>query len=246
MMPLQPNQSLIDGLACLQALAGSRDPVGVRELARRLDLEPTRVHRLLKTLAHLGLANQTPSKKYVSGAGMHVLAAQSLFASGLIKDSLPVLQSLHKYGMIVALGVLWRDSVSYLYHAEPDMSVETALGRIGLYPATLSSIGMVLLSFGSDSGIRKTFAKKEIPGYPGGIKSLLSKICEIRKKGYALIGTGKDNKSIAVPLGNPPYSAIALSGSMRNSKIKKYLGILKESSEKAQSKILQNVPKNRR
>ncbi|PZU27671.1 MAG: transcriptional regulator, partial [Stenotrophomonas sp.] len=33
----QPNQSLIDGIATLQALASSPEPVGCRELARQLD-----------------------------------------------------------------------------------------------------------------------------------------------------------------------------------------------------------------
>ena len=81
----QPNKSLIDGITTLQALATSPDPVGCRELARRLDIDPIKVNRLLKTLAYLGIARQTADRKYTAGPGMHVLAAQSLFASGLIR-----------------------------------------------------------------------------------------------------------------------------------------------------------------
>jgi len=55
-MPAQPNLSLINGLTCLQELIASPSLVGSRELARRLGLEPTRVNRLLGTLAQLGLA----------------------------------------------------------------------------------------------------------------------------------------------------------------------------------------------
>ena len=84
----QPNKSLIDGITTLQALATSPDPVGCRELARRLDIDPIKVNRLLKTLAYLGIARQTADRKYTAGPGMHVLAAQSLFASGLIRRAL--------------------------------------------------------------------------------------------------------------------------------------------------------------
>ncbi len=232
MLPSQPNESLIDGLACLQALTVCKEPVGVRELARRLDLEPTRVHRLLKTLAHLGVASQTPSRKYVTGPGMHVLAAQSIFASGLIRKSLPFLAPLQKYGLVVAYGVLWRDQVSYFYHAEPGMGVEQALGRIGLYPVTGSSIGMMLLSLNTDSEIRSLFKGREITRFPEGVESLLKDIREIRRKGYALIGSAKGHASLAVTVGNPPHSALAFSGGMGDGNIPKYYEILKDTANK--------------
>lgn len=231
MLPLQPNESLIDGLDCLHAVASSANPIGVRETARLLGLEPTRVHRLLKTLAHLGLAAQTGDGKYVSGPGMHVLAAQSIFASGLIRRALPHLKALHKHGLIVAHGVLWKDQVSYFYHATPEMSVEQALGRIGLHPATRSSIGMVLLSFTSDMDIRRLYAGKDIPGYPGGTGTLLRDIRDIRKKGFAKIETENSNVSLAVPVGHPPHSAIALSGKITSSAVGKFTRILKETAK---------------
>src|SRR5258706_11898625 len=113
MLPAQPNQSLIDGLTVLQALAVSTEPVGGRALARELGLEATRVNRLLKTLAYLGMARQTPKRKYLPGPAMHVLSAQSLFGSGLIRRALPVLENLQQSGHVVALGVLWRGPVCY-------------------------------------------------------------------------------------------------------------------------------------
>ena len=142
----QPNQSLIDGIATLQALAMSPEPIGSRELARQLGIDSTKVNRLLKTLAYLGIARQTANRKYTAGPGMHVLAAQSLFASGLIRRALPVLEGLRRFGHTVALGVLWGDSVSYLFHAPPGIEASRGLGRIGLLPATTSGIGIVLLS----------------------------------------------------------------------------------------------------
>lgn len=210
----QPNQSLMDGIAALQALATSESPVGGRELARKLGFEPTRVNRLLKTLAYLGIARQTANRKYTSGPGMHVLAAQSLFASGLIRRSLPVLEQLRKYNYIVAMGVLWRDDVSYLYHASPGMPSSEALGRIGVLPATGSGIGLSILSSLSNKEVESIFNNRDIFGFGGGVPSLIARLDEIRSDGYAhvLVKPEKDQYTLAVNVGSPVHAAIALSG----------------------------------
>jgi DNA-binding IclR family transcriptional regulator len=211
----QPNQSLIDGIATLQALATSTEPVGTRELARRLGFEVTRVNRLLRTLAYLGIARQTADRKYTSGPGMHVLAAQSLFASGLIRRALPPLNQLRRFGLTVALGVLWRDNVSYLFHAPPGTEISEALGRIALYPATRGGIGMALLALLPDEEVKRLYAKVgEIPRFPQGVQPLLVELREIRAKGYArvLVDPQHHYHTIAVPVGDPAHSAIGVSG----------------------------------
>lgn len=216
----QANQSIIDGIAVLQALATADRPVGSRELARRLGLETTRVNRLLKTLASMGMAQQNADRKYSPGPGMHVLATQSLYASGLLRNAIKPLESLAFFGHTVALGVLWQDSVSFLYHARPGMSSSEAIGRIGLRDASTSGIGMALLAAQMDENILEIYAGREIPGYPKGVKALLRDLKQIRKQGYACVEVnperaaehGKPTHTVAVPVGNPVNSALALSG----------------------------------
>lgn len=243
-LPAQPNQSLIDGLAALQDLAGRGRPMGGRELARELGLEPTRVNRLLKTLAHLGMLEQTPDRKYHPGPGIHVLAAQSLFGSGLLRRALPHLESLHRHGCIVALGVLWRDQVSYLYHAAPGMPAAEALGRVSVFPATRSGIGMALLADRPVRNIRHLYRGRPIPGQRG-VAALLMQLAEIRRAGHALVPitdapvrsgdpprppTGRASHPptdplrpptaiLAVPVGNPATAAIALSGELSSANL---------------------------
>lgn len=211
----QPNQSLIDGIATLQALATSTEPVGTRELARRLGFEVTRVNRLLRTLAYLGIARQTADRKYTSGPGMHVLAAQSLFASGLIRRALPHLNQLRRFGLTVALGVLWRDNVTYLFHAPQGTDVSEALGRIGLVPATRGGIGMALLGALSEEEVRNLYSNAtEIPRFPQGLQPLLLELQEIRANGYArvLVDPQQGYHTVAVTVGDPVHSAIGVSG----------------------------------
>jgi DNA-binding IclR family transcriptional regulator len=228
----QPNQSLIDGIATLQALAISPEPIGGRELARRLGFESTRVNRLLKTLAYLGIARQTANRKYTAGAGMHVLAAQSLFASGLIQHSLPMLENLRRFGHTVALGVLWRDNVTYLFHAPPGTPASQAVGRVGLYPATTSGIGMALLATLDDKEISDIYLDREIPGFPGGLKQMLDSVGETRSQGFANIEVheGGDHRTIAIAIGQPTHSAIGLSGWIPQSGVAAVVDALKEAA----------------
>ena len=210
----QPNQSLIDGITTLQALASSPEPISCRELARQLDSDPTKINRLLKTLAYLGIARQTANRKYTAGPGMHVLAAQSLFASGLIRRALPELEQLRRYGHTVAMGVLWNDSVSYLFHAPPGIEASRGLGRIGLLPATTSGIGIALLAELEDADVRELYEGRDIPMFPDGIDSLLAKLSEVRALGYARVHVAdeRDHHIVSVSMGDPVHAGIAMSG----------------------------------
>jgi len=213
MLPAQPNKSLIDGLACLQAIASSSTPIGVRELARFLGLETTRVNRLLMTLAHLGMVQQTSNRKYISGPGIHVLSAQSLYGSGLLRRSLPHLDRImEECECAVALGVLWRREVAYLYHNNPARTRFSPIGGHDLYPAEQSVIGQLLLAYLPPETVADLYRDTTISGFPKGIPSFQRHLAAIRKKGYNRIDhpqkTGKFS-SVAVTVGSPPYAALA-------------------------------------
>lgn len=228
----QPNQSLIDGIATLQAVAISPEPVGCRELARQLGFEPSRVNRLLKTLAYLGIVRQTTNRKYIGGPGMHVLTAQSLYASGFVRRAMPILESLQPYGMTVAMGVLWKDNVSFLYHQLPGMASSEALGRIGLYPASTSGLGLALLAAHDDDHIREIYENKPVPGFADGLDGLLSAIADVRIKGYARLRVKPDieQHTLAVTVGNPVYAAIGLSGWIPEANAQSVFEVLADAS----------------
>jgi len=231
MLPAQPNQSLIDGLACLQALAVSTGPVGNRALARQLGLEPTRVNRLLKTLAHLGMARQDPDRKYLPGPAMHVLSALSLFGSGLIRRAIGPLESLHPLAELVAMGVLWREHVCYVYHAERGMPPSAAIGRVGLFPATQSSIGRVLLAYQDEGQVREMYGDREVPDYASP-EALLEDLRAIRGQGYAYVARseGPYQRALGMPVGSPPYAAVALTP-VAAEKLEEVLPILRGVAE---------------
>ena len=123
-------------------------------------------------------------------------------------------------GRTVALGVLWNDSVSFLYHAKPGMSPSEAIGRVGLKDATTSGIGMVLLSSLPTEQICQLYENRDIPGFGHNLQNLLDELSKIKQQGYARIQVTSDdpkqnsrpNYTIAVAIGSPASAAIALSG----------------------------------
>ena len=145
-MSSQPNQSLIDGIRCFQELAVSDAPMGNRELADRLGINVVKANRLLMTLKSIGLAEQGANKKYRPGPAVHLLAAQSFHSSQLFNKAVGTLGRQKYDDRIVALGVLWKDSVMYMYHAEPGQDAIDGLGGYHLYHASQSSIGQLLLA----------------------------------------------------------------------------------------------------
>ncbi len=203
--PAQPNKSLIDGLECLEAVALAGQPIGVRELARLLGLEPTRVSRLLGTLAYLGLTEKTDTRKYAPGPGIHVLSAMGLSGSHLLRASLPVIRRLmQERGMRVAVGVLWRRHVCYFYHGTPDQPFEQAIGGHRLYPAERSSIGRILLAEKRKKDVEDLFA--DDPDVDTG--QLLQDLVQVKKDGYC---RAPDGNSLAVGIGEIPFAGLAFS-----------------------------------
>ncbi|MBT3377780.1 MAG: helix-turn-helix domain-containing protein [Lentisphaerae bacterium] len=206
--PAQINQSLVNGLTCLLRLASTREAVGGRQLARELDLEPTCVNRLLGTMAHLGFAEKTADRKYRPGPAIHVLSAMSMRGSQLLNVALPHLRSLSAdAGHAVALGVLWRCHVCYLFHGREE-ALGKALAGADLFPADKSSIGRILLAQLSGADVLARFAG--VPEQGIDRSDMVKGLPRWRQQGYAE-GPG-DSPSLAVPVGNPPVAAIALVG----------------------------------
>jgi DNA-binding IclR family transcriptional regulator len=208
-LPAQANQSVIHGVECLQALIAEGAPLGSSSLARQLGLNQSTVSRLLGTLSAIGMAERTSGGKYRPGPGVHVLAAQSLRGSHLLTVALPILEELRAPGLAIALGVLWRDSICYLYHARPGL--RGVIGSHALVPATHSSTGILLLSRleRSDSGKRlRNLQETERRT----IETPKDAVSSARDKGHARLTFPSGDTSLAVAVGHPAVASLAFAG----------------------------------
>lgn len=213
-MQKQPSQvvsGLVDGVEVLRCLAASSEPMTGVSLARKLDLSPVRVSRLLTTLSWMGIVHRDKSRRYSPGAGMHALATQNLAASGLLQRVIEHTKPLLEYPYTFASGVLWRDQITFLYYHEPNESALDGV-RQWITPATVSSIGMALLAERSDEEIHHLYADRDdIPGLYPTLDTLMPALQEVRASDHAAI-RWDTHTSLAVTVGHPVYTAIAVSG----------------------------------
>lgn len=203
-MSSQPNQSLIDGIRCLQYLVSSGRAIGCRELARLMGINTTRVNRLLMTMASIGLTMQDEQRRYLPGPGIHALAAQAIRGSALFSQALPLLERYAPKDIVVAMGVLWEDQVIYIYHSEPGNQVSQALAGFHMLPAWQSVIGMSLLAAESDEDLQKRFTPEQW-------QLLGPHIAQQRAQGHVVWHHDDGEVSMAQPLG-AHSAALAFAG----------------------------------
>jgi DNA-binding IclR family transcriptional regulator len=233
-LPAQPNKSLHTGIDCLLALASEQNPVGSRDLARKLGAEPTKINRVLRTLASLGITEQTNDKKYIPGPGMHVLSALSLNGSGLLRASLEPLYELGEdTGRSVALGILWREYVCYIYHGRYDQPFEGISGH-KLFDADKSSIGKILLSFKNNNEIEELFKNKL--NYSE-IRKLKSEIKKIRQNQYSTDTEQKGSCAIALTQNGRPIAAIAVFGGIPDKGMDNILKALNKCAKRIEAAL---------
>jgi len=231
----QPNQSILAGVECLQWLATSERPIGSLEMAGLMNVDRTRANRILKSLVMAGMAEQTTGRKFVVGSGFHILAAQSLRASGILRAAAPVLEELHRLDCIVALGVLWKRSVAYLYYHQPGQSAAHAIGTMFSFPALWSSIGRVLLAELEDGEISDLYKGHHLEPFAN-LKELMAELAKIRENGYCSFGDKniRINHTMAYPVvqGNRVIAAVALAEPPRKANLTELLPELEKAAEK--------------
>jgi DNA-binding IclR family transcriptional regulator len=204
--PVQPNQSVQWAIKCLLELTSTSQPVTCTEMSERLGVERTKASRLLGTLAYLGMAERLEDLSYIPGSGIHALSSMSLRSSGLLQHALPHIQRMQeKWGMSAALGVLWRDQVSFLYHSGGHREVAESIAGAKPWPVAKSALGRVLLAQKTDDEIRATVGDT-LP--PAEWRDLAVAMKRIRRAGYVL----HEGKGISMAIGTPATAGLRFMG----------------------------------
>jgi DNA-binding IclR family transcriptional regulator len=179
------------GLRLLELLAVADQGIGVLELAQRLDLPASTVHRILRTFQQEGYVRQDDAKHYGLSTKILALARRFLQGIDLRGVAIPHLQSLRdKIGETAYLAV--RDgceAVSLEVVCSPsNVRVMALVGD--RWPLYSSAVGKVLLSAASDQEltafVRQAAPKKLTPHTLTSLRQLRAEMTRIRKTGYAL------------------------------------------------------------
>jgi DNA-binding IclR family transcriptional regulator len=185
------SQSVARALNVLELLSGNGS-LGVREIARRMEISPTIVHRLISTLASTGYVEQAPdTQKYRIGYRAFRIGCSFLSQNDLDRASTPELVALAEQHQVNSfLGVLRDHAVVYLkvvksngpivIHNAPGSLAEphsTAFGKVLL--AALPD-GLVPDVMGREPYKRLTKKTKV------SLRALLSELREVRETGIAI------------------------------------------------------------
>jgi DNA-binding IclR family transcriptional regulator len=185
------SQSVARAVDILELLA-EHGSLGVRDIARRLELSPTIVHRLLSTLASTGLAEQTKdSQKYRIGYRAFRIGCTFLSQNDLDRASTPELVALAEQHQVNSfLGVLRGNAMVYLKVVKSNgpIAINNAAGSTALPHST--AFGKVMLAALSDKEVAELMGKEPYKKLTRKTKttlrSLLSELREIRETGIAI------------------------------------------------------------
>jgi IclR family pca regulon transcriptional regulator len=146
------SQSLERGLAVLRCFSPEHPELGITDIASKLKLSKSTVHRYASTLVALGYLEQpSTSRKYRLGLNVADLGMTALNSTGLRDHARPFLEELRQTsGHTVSMAVLDGTNIRYIHRLRSFRSEQT---RIDLdihpgstLPAYCTSMGKVLLA----------------------------------------------------------------------------------------------------
>lgn len=185
-------RSVERALQLVEAFARSRAPLSISDLAERLELPASTVHRLVQTLTSLGYVTQYPaSKRYGVGRGLAELNRAMLLKYEYSQHVEAHLKRLvAETGETASLAALYGVSAIYLNQVEsPEpMKVTTPVGTLA--PLHSSAVGKVFLADFQTELLEDTlrFAdfEKSTPKTLTDRAALGRELVSVRKQGYAL------------------------------------------------------------
>lgn len=161
------------------------------EIAQRLDMAPSTVHRVLVTLAARGVA-ESDSQTQAWHVGPTAFRHGSAFMrrSGLVERARPLLRRLMEVtGETANLGILNGDAVLFLSQAETHETIRAFFPPGTRSPLHASGIGKALLAFGRPEAVRALAEGSALTRFTDKTlvtaESLAEDMARIRTRGFA-------------------------------------------------------------
>ena len=198
----------LKGLKLLEALCLAREPVGITDLSRSIDMNLSAVQRLLGTLVKLGYAEQiAKSRKYRSTLMTWEIGAQVLRDNIYRRALHPILRhAAHSSGYTAYFILNNTPFVTYFDKVEgpKGLTYSTELGTS--VPIAATAAGMAIVAFLTPEQCANLAAPavRGTTEYRGlDLAELADKIADVRRRRYATSESGfrKGVNSVAAPVG---------------------------------------------
>jgi DNA-binding IclR family transcriptional regulator len=169
---------------------GERD-VSLGEIAERVALPKSSVHRLLATLIGHGLVERDPAtRRYRLGIRLFELGSAAIHERGLHRAAHPALEQLSSStGETCHLAVLSGTEAVYVYKLDGPSSIIMSSRVGGRAPCHATSIGKALAAWGGEDLLRALRARplrRHTPRTITTAKAFEAELVRVREQGYAL------------------------------------------------------------
>ncbi len=199
--------TLTKGLRLLEALCIAREPIGITDLSRSIDMNLSAVQRLLGTLVKLGYAEQiAKSRKYRATLMTWEMGAQALRDNVYRRAVHPILRhAAHSIGYTAYFILNNAPFVTYFDKVEGPKGL-TYTSELGTsVPIAATAAGMAIVAFLPPEECAKlgTPAVRDNVEFKGLVLSdLADRIAEVRQRRYATSESGfrKGVNSVAAPV----------------------------------------------
>lgn len=212
------NNTLIKGLGLLEVLAHSDRPMGVTELALRVGIGKSNVHRLLQALVELGYVRRDEhSGSYGASIKLWELGSAVLTNLDLRRAAqTPMEKLLERTRETVHLSVLDGDEVVYVHKLDSPEPVRAYSQIGGRAPAYCVATGKAMVAWlpGAQLEALSTRLKAWSPRTLTDPAEFLHEMERVRQKGYA-INRGEWRESVggvAAPVRDPSGQVVAAIG----------------------------------
>jgi len=186
---IRPVPAVSRAIAILRLLGRVRTPMGVKAIARELELVPSTALHILRALVTDGLVQVDATKRYSLGTGMLSLARSVLEASGFANLVQPELDRLSRDHAVTAIGVeatgVEHMVVLALSRTRTPIRLHVDVGS--RFPALISATGRCVAAFGGRTlaELKPRFEALRWQNAPAW-KAWCAEIETVRRQGYAI------------------------------------------------------------
>jgi len=235
--------SVANSLRLIKAFSEDHYEIGISDLAKRLGLAKSTVHRLASTLLEQGMLEQNAGDgKYRLGLALFELGTLVRRKMDFTVEARPYLRTLaEKTGETVHLAILDHDSVLYIITHESKQALRMG-SKVGTrVPVHSTAVGKALLAFQPEEEVERIIAQGLPASAPNTVvdaKALRRELALVRARTYAIddeeseIGLRSVPASIRSHSGNV-VAAISIAGPVHRMTKKMLLGWVRELVEVA-------------
>lgn len=237
--------SVANSLRLIKAFSEDEYEIGISDLAKRLGLAKSTVHRLASTLLEQGMLEQNPTDgKYHLGLALFELGTMVRRKMDFTVEARPFLRTLmEKTGETVHLAILDHDSILYVITHESKQALRMG-SKVGTRaPVHSTAVGKVLLASQAEEEIERIVARGLPQSTPGTIvdaKALRRELALVKAQGHAVDDEESEIglRAIAAPIRNysgDVVAAISIAGPVHRMTKKALLSWLRELVEAAEA-----------